>query len=134
MLDVFRVLVVIFLVLHGIGHLIWFMAAWTPVRAGVGDGPWILPGNVTIRSPLGKVLGLLALLAMVAFVLSAIALLLQELWWAGLTNIGIFLSFGAVVPWLRQSPGSSAINAIVADLVLMFVITLFAVDLAGVTA
>ena len=131
MLDLFRILVVVILVMHGIGHLVWFLAAWTPVRAGVKDGSWLLPGNVTIRSPLGRVLGIVALAATLVFIGAAIWLIAGRVWWANWTYLGIFLSFGAVVPWFRQSPGSTAVNAVMADLVLLFIITLFATDLVA---
>jgi hypothetical protein len=124
MLDLFRVLLALLLAMHGIGHIIWFLAAWTPIRAGVREGPWVLPGDVTIRSPMGKILGLLALLVVAIFVFAAAGLLLKQPWWAGWAELGVFLSFGAVVPWLRQSPGSTAITAIIADIVLMFVLAL----------
>jgi hypothetical protein len=124
MLDLFRVLLALLLVMHGIGHIIWFLAAWTPIRAGVREGPWVLPGNVTIRSPIGRILGLLALAVVAIFVFAAAGLFLQQPWWAGWAEMGVFLSFGAVVPWLRQSPGSTAITAIIADIVLMFVLAL----------
>jgi len=127
MLEFFRLLLVVFLVLHGIGHIIWFLAAWTPISAGVKDGPWILPGDVTIRSPIGKLLGLLALAVILIFVFSALLLLLNERAWAGWAEMAVFLSFAAVVPWLRQSPGSMPINVIAANLALMF---LFALELS----
>lgn len=132
MTDLFRLLVVVFLVMHGIGHLIWFVAAWTPNRAGVGDGPWGLPGEVTIRSALGKVWGLLALLATVVFVWAALALLAGLLAWRGLAFIGIVDSFVVVAPWRSQSPGSVWLMAILADLVLLFLFALpLSVDLAS---
>jgi len=124
MLDAFRLLLSALLCMHGLLHLIWFLAAWTPVRAGVRDGAWVLPGDVTIRSPIGKVLGLLALLVVAIFIFAAAGLLLKQIWWAGWAEVGVFLSFGAVVPWLRQSPGSTALTAIIADIVLMFVLAL----------
>jgi len=121
MTDIFRILVVVFLAMHGIGHIIWFLAAWTPIRAGVRHGPWALPGKVTIRSPIGRVLGLVALGCLVVFVAAALALFAQEPAWRPLTNIGILLSFIAVVPWLRQSPGTAPI---IANLVLLFLLAL----------
>ncbi len=124
MLDLFRVLLVVMLCLHGITHIIWFMAAWTKVDVGVRDGPWILPGNVTIRSPIGRVLGLLALVALVVFLVAAGALLLQLPGWRSVANIGVFLSYGAVVPWLRQSPGSWALTTVAANIVIMFLLAL----------
>lgn len=132
MLDLFRLLVVVLLAMHGIAHLLWFAAAWTPIRTGFGEGAWILPGDVTIRSPFGRVLGALAVLVTITFVLAAIALLLQQPGWTSIANTGIFLSFGAVVPWMRQSPGSSAITIVIADIVFMFLLALpLSVDLTG---
>jgi hypothetical protein len=122
--DLFRILVVIFLAMHGVGHLIWLLAAWTPLRSGFGEGRWVLPGEVTIRSPLGKLWGLAALLVTVLFVAAAVALLGQSLQWRAIANTGVILSFGVVVPWLRQAPGWTAINAILADLLLMILIAL----------
>ncbi len=124
MLDLFRILLVVFIAMHGAVHVIWFLAAWTPVSAGVKDGPWILPGNITIHSPLGRALGLLALAVVFVFIFAAIGLLLKQVWWAGWAEVGVFMSFGAVVPWLRQSPGSTAVTAIIANIVLMFLLAL----------
>lgn len=130
MTDLFRLLVVILLVMHGVGHLIWFVASWTPLRSGFGEGRWILPGEVTIRSPLGKLWGLAALLVALLFVAAAVALLGQSLHWRTIANSGVILSFGVVVPWLRQAPGWTGVNAIVADLLLMILIALpLSVDL-----
>jgi hypothetical protein len=132
MTDLFRILVVIFVAMHGIGHLIWFLAAWTPVRSGFGQERWILPGNVTIRSPLGKLWGIVALVVTLLFVAAAVALLSRSLEWRTMANSGVILSFGVVVPWARQAPGWTAINAIVADLVLMILIALpLSVDMVG---
>jgi hypothetical protein len=105
-------------------HVIWFLAAWTPLRSGFGQERWILPGNVTIRSPLGKLWGIVALVVMLLFVAAAVALLAGSLDWRTMANSGVILSFGVVVPWARQAPGWTAINAIVADLVLMILIAL----------
>jgi hypothetical protein len=124
MLEIFRILVVVFLLMHGAFHIIWFLASWTSVPTGVRDGSWVLPGEVTIRSPLGKIWGLAALIVLALFVAGAVGLLLGEPWWANATNLGVFLSFGVVVPWWRQAPGSTAIYAIVSNIVLMFVLAL----------
>ncbi len=123
MLDLFRILVAVMLVMHGLSHIIWFLASWTSVRTGVGDGPWILPGDVTIKSPLGKALGLLALVVVVVFVTAGAMLLAGLADWNGIANIGIFLSYGAVVPWLRQSPGSWGVTTVIANVILMFLVT-----------
>ncbi len=55
---------------------------------------------------------------------AAVALLGQDPAWRPTTSIGVIVSFIAVVPWLRQSPGTTPINAIIANLVLMFLLAL----------
>jgi len=131
-LDFFRLLVVILLAMHGLSHVIWFLAAWTSVPTGVGTGPWLLPGDVTISSPIGKVLGLLALIVVVVFLAAAALLLAGLSSWRSLANTGVFLSYGAVVPWLRQSPGSWGITSVVTNIVLMFLLALpLSVDVTG---
>jgi hypothetical protein len=118
--------------MHGIGHVIWFLAAWTPVKAGFLGGRWILPGNVTIGGPMGKIWGLMALPVVALFVAAAMALLTQSMTWRQLANSGVILSFAVVVPWIRQAPGRSAISAVIADLVLMILIALpLSVDLVS---
>jgi hypothetical protein len=130
--DLFRLLVLVFLVMHGLGHVVWFLPAWTSIGAGVGDGRWSLPGNVTIRSSLGKVWGVMALLALVMFVWAALGLLAGSPGWRGLTFLGIVTSFVAVGPWRAQSPGSTWLMAILADLVLLLLLALpLSVELTG---
>ena len=124
MLDLFRLLVVVFLIMHGLVHLVWFLASWTSIRLGFGDGAWILPGEFTIDGKAGKLWGLGALVVLALFSLAAFGLLLKEGWWAGIANLGIFLSFGVVVPWWRQSPGSVGVTAVITNLVLMFLLAL----------
>lgn len=132
MLDGLRILVVLMLVMHGASHVIWFLASWTSVPTGVGDGPWILPGEVTIKSAIGRVLGLLALVVMVVLVFAAVMLAAGLANWRSVANIGVFLSYAAVVPWLRQAPGSWGSTSVAANIVLMFLLALpISVDLSA---
>ena len=124
MVDFFRILVALMLLMHGLSHILWFMASWTSVRTGVGDGPWVLPGNITIRSPIGKALGLLALIVVTVFATASLMLLAGLPNWRGIANIGVFLSYGAVVPWLRQSPGSWGPTSVLANIIIMFLLAL----------
>jgi hypothetical protein len=119
--------------MHGVGHVIWFLGAWTRVRAGIGDGPWGLPGNVTMRSPIGRVWRLLALLATILFVWAGLALLAAAPGWRTLTFYGVVVSLVSVGPWRSQSHGSTWLMAILADLVLLILIELpLSVELTGV--
>jgi hypothetical protein len=121
--DFFRILVAVMLVMHGVSHVIWFLSAWTSVNTGVAHGKWILPGEITIRGRVGKALGLLALIVVFMFVTAGLMLLAGMENWNGIANIGIFLSYGVVVPWVRQGPGNWPLTSIVANIILMFLVT-----------
>jgi len=121
--DLFRILVAAMLIMHGFSHLIWFLSAWTSVHTGVGEGAWILPGEITIRGRVGKALGLLALIVIAIFTTAGLMLLAGLPNWNGIANIGIFLSYAVVVPWLRQGPGSWPLTSVVANIILMFLVT-----------
>lgn len=132
MLDLLRILVAILLLMHGLTHVLWFLASWTSVRTGVGDGPWLLPGDVTIRSPIGKVQGLLALVAVAVFGTAAMLLFADLPGWTTVANLGVFISIAAVLPWVRQAPGSWGITTVLADIVVMFLLALpLSVDLTA---
>jgi hypothetical protein len=122
--DVFRLLVVVFLAMHGIGHLIWFVGSWSGLIRDTGSGAWSLPGAVTLRSPIGRLWGVIALATTVVFVVAALLLLSGSTAWRTWTLLGVILSFVAVAPWRRQSPGATWLMAILADLVLLFLLAL----------
>jgi hypothetical protein len=121
--DFFLVLVVLMLWAHGISHVIWFLASWTSMPTGVGDGKWILPGEITIRGRVGKVLGLTALFVVAVFITAGAMLLAGIETWNGVANIGVFLSYAVVVPWIRQGPGSWPATSVIANVILMFLVT-----------
>ena len=124
MTDILRPLIVVFLVFHGLSHIFWFLAAWRPSKVGVVDGPWILPGDVTLTSVVGRILGIVALVVVVLLLVAAFALLIGEPWWRGAARYGVILSFLVVLPWWPRMPRRIGLQAIIADIVLMFAIAL----------
>lgn len=124
MLELFRLLVIVFLVMHGLVHVLWFLAGWTSMRTGFGAGAWALPGDYTIRSAVGRLWGIAALAVLGLFVLGATLLALGRPAWISPTNLAVFVSFGVVLPWLRQAPGSVGLTAVLTNLALMFLMAL----------
>ena len=49
-----RWIIALALLVHGIGHIVFFFAAFTPVPMDFVDAPWLLPGAYTVDSPVGK--------------------------------------------------------------------------------
>ncbi len=114
-----RVLVIGLLLMHGAGHIMGFLAAWTPVPVGFSDRPWIFSEGVTMASPVGRAFSLLWLVAMVATVGAGLGLVFQQEWWKPLAVASAAVSLVAFIPWWNAAPSGSVWGAVLVDLLLI---------------
>lgn len=98
--------------LHGLAHVSGFLASWTGASSGFGDKPWLLPGGVTLRSPGGRLFGLVWLAAAALLVGSSLALLTGNSWWPALPIAGAIVSLIVMIPWLNVIPPGAKIGAL----------------------
>jgi hypothetical protein len=111
--------IAIVLLMHGIGHIMPFLAAWTPQKVGFSDASWLFSGAVGVSSPLGQAFGLLGLLALLGFCAGALGLLTHQQWWPAMTIAAAVVSIVAIVPWLSAWPLGSAIGALLVDVAVL---------------
>lgn len=122
---IFRIIVAIILIGHGLGHVMGFIGTWTnwqPFTDPVfNDTPWILPRDVLIKSAVGKVFGIIWLLSMLGFIASGIGLVANQPWWTTIAIIASILSVIAVLPWWNSfTPGiMSKTSAVVVDIIVI---------------
>jgi len=107
----FRILFAIPLIAHGLAHISGFIAAWTAAEAGYTDHPWLFSDNVTLESPMGKVFGLLWLVAAIGLVGSGLGLLLRQEWWLMAAVLSAAISLVVIVPWGRTVPPGALVGA-----------------------
>lgn len=112
-------LITIVLLMHGIGHIMPFMAAWTPQKVGFTDTSWLFSGGVGVGSTLGQAFGLLGLLALLGFCAGALGLVTHQRWWPAVTIAAATISLVVIVPWLSAWPLGSAIGALVVDVAVL---------------
>ncbi len=84
---------------HGLGHTTGLAGAWSDMQTGFSDKPWIFGGNVRLRSPIGKVFGLVFLTATILFVVSSIATFTGSESWRTFAIAGSVASIACMVPW-----------------------------------
>lgn len=94
-----RVVLAAALMAHGLGHISGFLAAWTRVDVGFRDRNWLFSSGVTMKSGIGRLFGLIWLLAMVALTGSGAGLILRQAWWPTLALAGSILSLVSIIPW-----------------------------------
>ncbi|MCL4875467.1 MAG: hypothetical protein KJ064_02360 [Anaerolineae bacterium] len=92
---------------HGLGHIMGFLAAWTDVPQGFNENPWIISHHITIKSPLGRVFGLLWLAALVLWLGAGLGHIAGEAWWDALAVSAAAMSMTAILPWWNTiTPGA----------------------------
>jgi len=91
-------LVMIVLIAHGIGHVTGIMESWTSIEVGFSDKPWILGGNYTTETTVGKAWGVFWLVALFAFLGSGISVAMGSESWRYTALIGSVFSILAIVP------------------------------------
>jgi cytochrome c biogenesis protein CcdA len=114
--SVWRWLVIVILLAHGIGHIIGLLESWTSIPAGFTNQPWILSDTVTIESAVGRVFGLLWLAAMIAFLGAGIGLFTHQEWWRIMTVGAAVISLVAILPWWNTVTPEARLGAIGIDL------------------
>lgn len=114
-----RWLIVLAMLMHGVGHIVFFLEAFTGSPMGFTDAPWLLPGAFTVGSPVGKAFALLWLLAMLGFVAAAIGLLTRQVWWPALAVASAVISLFVLLPWWNTIAPSSRVWVLLADLVII---------------
>lgn len=107
------------LLVHGIGHIMFFFAAFTPVPMDFVDAPWLLPGAYTIDSPVGKAFAVLWLVAMIGFVGSALGLITNQPWWPSMAVASAVISLVVILPWWNTINPSTRFWATAADVIVI---------------
>ncbi len=124
-MNILRIVVAITLFGHGIGHVMGFLGSWTNVQLNnlraFNESPWIFSGNIFAQSAVGKVFGILWLIAMGANFAAAIGLITGQSWWTTIAIIASFLSLLAIIPWWNTfTPGiMSKKSAVFVDIVVI---------------
>lgn len=119
-MNMLRYVLALALVMHGLGHVMGFIAAWTPtIEVGFSDAPSILWSGATVASAAGKAFGLLWLVALVGSVGAGLGLLFGHEWWRVLAVASALISLAAIVPWWNTVPAGARFGGVLFDLVII---------------
>jgi hypothetical protein len=118
-INMFKLIATLALLGHGIGHLIGVSAAWTPIKMGFTDQPWIFSPGININSGLGRVFGLVWLLAMLTTIGAGFGLYFRQEWWLSLTIGSALISLLAVIAWFRAFPSGANMGALGFDILIL---------------
>lgn len=99
-----RFIITAMLIGHGLAHLSGFVASWTSNLAGYSARPWIFSAEVALQSSVGRVFGLLWLVAMIGFVGAGLGLASGQEWWTTLALSAAVVSLAVILPWWNTVP------------------------------
>lgn len=118
-----RVLIAGVLVLHGLGHVMGFLAAWTSIPMGFVEGKsWLFSDGVLIDSVTGKIFGLFWLAALVGFVGAGIGILVEEDGWRVFALAAAVISLLVILPWWNAVTPGSRVAAVLVDAVTLIAV------------
>ena len=119
-MAMWKYLIAVLLLAHGIGHIMPFLAAWAPkMNPGFSTGSWLFSSNMSTTSPVGLAFGLLGLVALLGFMGGALGLLLHQEWWPMMTIAAAFISLVTILPWAGVWPTGSLSGALAVDLAVL---------------
>jgi hypothetical protein len=100
--------------LHGFGHVAGVLGAFlSPKASGFKvANAWILPGEVLVTGPVGKVWSLFWVASLVLIAASSYGLLTGAEWWRQIALYGAIASLVAIVPWARTVPAGALAGAL----------------------
>ncbi len=117
--NILRWLVIIAALMHGIGHAMGFLAAWTSVPVGFAERPWLFSGDVTVTGAIGKAFGLLWVGALIGCVGAVFGVLNGADWWPDLAVVSAVVSLVAILPWWNTVVPGARFGATLFDLAVM---------------
>lgn len=108
----FQIALAIFLILHGLVHLLWFVVPWQMTEVeGLPFRTTIIAGHVDVREGGMRFLGLLWVLATIGFVVAGLGLLFSASWWATAVLVTAVYSFILCLISLPESKWGALIDA-----------------------
>ena len=108
-----RYVVGVVLIGHGLANMAGVMAPWTKSALGFSDRPWIFSRGITLHTTVGRLFSLVWLLSTIGLVAGGVGLLTGQTWWRTAALIGALASLVAIVPWWRTvPPGARAAAAV----------------------
>ncbi len=114
-----RWLIAVAMLMHGVGHIMFFLEAFTDAPMDFTAAPWLLPGAFTVESPVGKAFALLWLVAMLGFVAAAIGLVRRQSWWSAVAVASAAISLLVLLPWWNTIAPGSRVWVLLADIVVI---------------
>lgn len=116
-----RYLFTLVLFMHGIGHMLFMANTWGYWRTTSGRA-WLLSDVLHLSQPLQGMVGLLWIVPLVGFVAATGAFLLHDPRWSFLSIASAIISSFLIIVWWSGLNTSSAIFALVFNIVIIAVL------------
>lgn len=107
-----RIILAIPFIPHGLAHISGFLASWTGVDAGYASKPWIFSPGIHMQSWVGRIFGVLWLVAMVGLAGTGIGIITRQTWWPVLAIATCAASLVVILPWWNTVPPGAKAGAV----------------------
>lgn len=118
-----RYLIALPLLLHGLAHISGFVASLSPGGADYKLEPWIFSPNLYLHTGAGRIFGILWLIACLALIAAGVGVILHKDWWLTLAIIAAVISLLVIIPWWKSVPPGAKFGAFFDVLVIVVLLT-----------
>ena len=116
-----RMLFMVAMLLHGIGHVLFLMNTWGYWKVGQGRA-WLFADVLRLGQSGEGMIGLIWLVPLVGFVIVAWGFLVQQAWWGALALSMAILSSVLILLFWNSLNSSSAFFALMFNVVVLMVV------------
>ena len=116
-----RMLFLIAMLLHGVGHLLFLMNTWGYWKT-VNGRAWLFADALKLGQTAEGMVGLLWLAPLIGFVLGTWGLVAQQAWWGPLALTAAIVSSLMILLWWNSLSTSSAFFALLFNVVVLIVV------------
>jgi hypothetical protein len=109
-----RFVIAVLFIIHGVAHLVGFVVPWR--IATLKDTPYrttILNGRVNVGDAGIRAIGVLWLLAALAYIVCGVAVIVQLQWWFWFAVVTTFVSFDLTILGWPESKIGVAVNGLI---------------------
>ena len=117
-----RIIISLVLFIHGLAHLGGVFAPIKAGNSGFKDVPWLFSNKVRMDSSVGKLWGVIWLVAMVGFISSAYGFYFQSSWVSTVVFMSAIYSLVAMIPWFNAIPAGAKAGMVFDLIVIVFLL------------
>lgn len=115
-----KIVLILIVLMHGIGHVLFLVPLFTSNNWGQSTQSWLV-GSDTLAKIVGSIIWIAVI---IAFLIATYGMISEQTWWRTPTIVASIVSTIGIVLFWRNPVSSSAIFALITDIVIIIALVI----------